>query len=110
MRLIREEIFGPVGCIIPFDDEDEVLAAANDTEYGLAGAIWTENLGRGHRMANQRRAGQVWVSCALGLGASEARRVSRPTSTPRPSTSACRHKHVPPRAQDAYTGRYVLLV
>ena len=49
MRLIREEIFGPVGCVIPFDDEDEVLAAANDTEYGLAGAIWTENLGRAHR-------------------------------------------------------------
>jgi aldehyde dehydrogenase (NAD+) len=66
MRLIREEIFGPVGCIIPFDDEDEVLAAANDTEYGLAGAIWTENLGRAHRMANELRAGQVWVNCALG--------------------------------------------
>ena len=37
MRLIREEIFGPVGCVIPFDDEDEVIAAANDTDYGLAG-------------------------------------------------------------------------
>ena len=66
MRLIREEIFGPVGCVIPFDEEEEALAAANDTEYGLAGAIWTENLGRAHRVANELRAGQVWVNCALG--------------------------------------------
>lgn len=66
MRLIREEIFGPVGSVIPFDEEEEVLAAANNTEYGLAGAIWTENVGRAHRVANELRAGQVWVNCALG--------------------------------------------
>ena len=66
MRLIREEIFGPVGSVIPFDDEEEAIAAANDTEYGLASAIWTENLGRAHRVANELRAGQVWVNCALG--------------------------------------------
>jgi len=66
MRLIREEIFGPVGSVIPFDDEEEALAAANNTEYGLAGAIWTENVGRAHRVANELRAGQVWVNCALG--------------------------------------------
>ncbi|MET9491194.1 aldehyde dehydrogenase family protein [Nocardia sp. NPDC006630] len=65
MRLIREEIFGPVGAVIPFDDEDEAIAAANDTEYGLAGSIWTENLGRAHRVANELRAGQIWVNSAL---------------------------------------------
>ncbi|ADP79477.1 aldehyde dehydrogenase family protein [Pseudofrankia inefficax] len=65
MRLIREEIFGPVGCVIPFDEEDEVLAAANDTRYGLAGSIWTESLSRAHRVANELRAGQVWVNCAI---------------------------------------------
>jgi len=70
MRLIQEEIFGPVGCVIPFDDEDEVLAQANDTQYGLASAIWTENLGRAHRFANGIRAGQVWVNCVLGADAS----------------------------------------
>lgn len=66
MRLIREEIFGPVGCVIPFDEEEEAIAAANDTEYGLAGSIWTENLGRAHRVANELRGGQLWVNCALG--------------------------------------------
>ncbi|WP_433713345.1 aldehyde dehydrogenase family protein [Nocardia sp. CA-084685] len=65
MRLIREEIFGPVGSVIPFDDEEEVIAAANDTEYGLAGSIWTENLGRAHRVVNELRAGQIWVNSAL---------------------------------------------
>ena len=101
MRLIREEIFGPVGSVIPFDEEEEALAAANNTEYGLAGAIWTENVGRAHRVANELRAGQVWVNCALaptrrcrsagtssrGGAASAARRVSRNTSIPRRSTS-----------------------
>ncbi|MFE3543163.1 aldehyde dehydrogenase family protein [Nocardia sp. NPDC059177] len=65
MRLIREEIFGPVGSVIPFDDEEEAIAAANDTEYGLAGSIWTENLGRAHRVVNELRAGQIWVNSSL---------------------------------------------
>ncbi|MGU3503029.1 aldehyde dehydrogenase family protein [Mycobacterium sp. C31M] len=65
MRLITEEIFGPVGSVIPFDEEEEAIAAANDTEYGLAGAIWTENLSRAHRVANALRGGQIWVNSAL---------------------------------------------
>ncbi len=65
MRLIREEIFGPVGSVIPFDDEEEALAAANDTEYGLAATIWTENIDRAHRYAKRIQAGIVWINCAL---------------------------------------------
>lgn len=70
MRLIQEEIFGPVGCVIPFDEEEEAIALANNTHYGLAGAIWTENIGRAHRMANELRGGQIWVNCVLGADAS----------------------------------------
>jgi phenylacetaldehyde dehydrogenase len=65
MRLITDEIFGPVGSVIPFSDEDEVVAAANATHYGLAGTVWTENIGRAHRVVDQLRAGQIWVNCAL---------------------------------------------
>ncbi|MFF0989822.1 aldehyde dehydrogenase [Kocuria nitroreducens] len=62
MRVTREEIFGPVAAIMPFDTEDEVLALANDTEYGLAAGIWTQNLARAHRMARRLEAGTVWVN------------------------------------------------
>lgn len=65
MRLEREEIFGPVGCVIPFDDEEEVIRYANDTDYGLAAALWTENVGRVHRVSRRLEAGTVWVNCTL---------------------------------------------
>jgi acyl-CoA reductase-like NAD-dependent aldehyde dehydrogenase len=61
-RIAREEVFGPVGAVIRFDDEDEAVRIANDTNYGLAGAIWTENLRRGHRMIPRIRAGTVWLN------------------------------------------------
>ena len=51
MRVVREEIFGPVAAIMPFDTEEEVVRLANDTEYGLAAGVWTSNLARAHRMA-----------------------------------------------------------
>lgn len=61
-RLAREEIFGPVLVVIPFRDEAEAIALANDTEYGLAAGIWTQNLGRAHRVAAALQAGQIYVN------------------------------------------------
>lgn len=65
MRLYREEIFGPVVSILSFDDEDEAVALANDTTYGLAATAWTENLGRAHRIMKRLQAGSVQVNCQL---------------------------------------------
>jgi aminomuconate-semialdehyde/2-hydroxymuconate-6-semialdehyde dehydrogenase len=62
-RTNREEIFGPVVSITPFDSEDEVLNYANDCEYGLASSIWTQNVARVHRVAERIHAGTVWVNC-----------------------------------------------
>ncbi len=60
--IAREEIFGPCVLVQPFDAEDEVIRRANDTEYGLACSIWTQNLSRAHRVAAQIEAGLVWVN------------------------------------------------
>ena len=62
MRIAQQEIFGPVLTVIPFKDETEALAIANDTEYGLAGYVWTNDIGRGHRMAQKLDAGMIWVN------------------------------------------------
>src|SRR3984957_9746196 len=62
-RCVKEEIFGPVCHIAPFDTEEEAIAKANDTKYGLAASVWTTQLKRGHRVAEQLRAGITWVNC-----------------------------------------------
>ena len=62
-RIQKEEIFGPVCHVTPFDTEDEVVAMANDTDYGLANAIWTTNLSRAHRVSARVKAGITWVNC-----------------------------------------------
>ncbi len=61
-RAVREEIFGPVCHITPFDDEDEAIALANDSEYGLCAALWTQDVSRALRVAKQIEAGLVWVN------------------------------------------------
>ncbi len=61
----QEEIFGPVVTIMPFDEEKEVVAMANDTDYGLSATIWTSNLNRAHRMAAEIEAGMVWINTWL---------------------------------------------
>lgn len=62
-RVLREEIFGPVVSITPFDGEDELVALANATDYGLAASLWTRDLTRAHRLARRIAAGTVWVNC-----------------------------------------------
>ena len=61
--VMREEIFGPCCGVIPFDSEDEVIALANDTDYGLCATVWTENLSRAHRVAAAMQVGVCWVNC-----------------------------------------------
>ena len=63
MKVVQEEIFGPVVTAIPFSDTDELIAKANDSAYGLAAGIWTRDIKKGHRIASQLRAGTVWINC-----------------------------------------------
>jgi acyl-CoA reductase-like NAD-dependent aldehyde dehydrogenase len=62
MRIVREEIFGPVAVLIPFTDEEDAVLEGNNTEYGLGAAVWTNDISRAHRVARRLQAGTVWVN------------------------------------------------
>jgi len=62
MRIFREEIFGPVVCVTPFDGEAEAVTLANATAYGLAAYIWTRDLARAHRVAHAVESGMTWIN------------------------------------------------
>src|SRR6266536_146161 len=68
MTVACEEVFGPVLSVIPFDTEDEAFALANDSRYGLAGAVWTKDIHRGHRVAHAMRTGTVWINAYRVVG------------------------------------------
>ncbi len=63
MKVVREEIFGPVVCAMPFKDIDRIVAEANQSEYGLAAAVWTRDISKAHEVASRLRAGTVWINC-----------------------------------------------
>ena len=61
--LLRDEVFGPICAVVPFDTEEEAVHLANDTAYGLAAATWTTDLNRAHRVAGAMQVGLSWVNC-----------------------------------------------
>ena len=63
MKVVREEIFGPVVAAMPFEDPEELVPRANSSEYGLAAAVWTRDISKAHRTAEMLRAGTVWINC-----------------------------------------------
>ena len=68
MRIAQEEVFGPVLSVIPFDTEEEAIAIGNDTNFGLAAGVWTQNLGRAMRVSDALNAGTVWVNTYRAVG------------------------------------------
>ncbi|KAL0069348.1 hypothetical protein AAF712_003713 [Marasmius tenuissimus] len=70
MKIVQEEIFGPVGVVIKFEDEDDVVRQANDTVYGLAAAVFSQDINKALNTAHKLKAGTAWVNCANTLNES----------------------------------------
>ena len=69
MKIAREEIFGPVLSVLTFKDDDEAVRLANDSDFGLAAALWTTNLSKAHKIAARLEAGIIWINCTNVFGA-----------------------------------------
>jgi acyl-CoA reductase-like NAD-dependent aldehyde dehydrogenase len=67
MRIAREEIFGPVACVIPYDDETQAVRIANDTDYGLSGSVWSADPVRATALGRMMRSGSIWINGTLRL-------------------------------------------
>jgi acyl-CoA reductase-like NAD-dependent aldehyde dehydrogenase len=99
MSIAQQEVFGPVLSVLAFDSEEEAVALANNTHFGLAGAVWTRDVGRAHRVASEVRAGTFWINSYKtisvmspfgGFGASGPPALRRCIPTPRPAASGSR--------------------
>ena len=93
MTIAQEEIFGPVLSIIPYDDEDDAVAIANDSQYGLAGGVWSGDPERAKRVARRMRTGQVEINGGVVQPARPVRRLQ--AVRPRPRARQVRARGVP---------------